>query len=303
MLTASGGTTFGSARMRSRLMFERRFFTHVVERRGLTFDARFVPPAERPSRNVVLYLLAAGEFTIREPEEMRLSAPVSFLIAEDDYEGAGHKRALSFRAAGDPFVAIDLRLDQEDVTAASMVGTGDTDGARAPRLVELDALAWSAARQVIDADDATAATAGARALMTALERLGVVRRGVAATIDDGDERFARLWTAIAPMIARYHPLPTLQELALGAALSLRHAARETKAFVESLRMVGSSWRETTRRSRLKLAVLGLSSHDATVGEVARVAGYGSTDAMARAFRDAGLPAPSAVQQALRAPSS
>jgi transcriptional regulator GlxA family with amidase domain len=57
----------------------------------------------------------------------------------------------------------------------------------------------------------------------------------------------------------------------------------------------------SRRLRLKMAVIMLSAKDATVAEVARVVGYGSADAMARAFRDAELPAPSEVREALRTP--
>jgi AraC-like DNA-binding protein len=43
----------------------------------------------------------------------------------------------------------------------------------------------------------------------------------------------------------------------------------------------------------------LSAPEATVVEVARLVGYGSPIAMARAFRDAKLPAPSVVQAELR----
>jgi AraC-like DNA-binding protein len=51
--------------------------------------------------------------------------------------------------------------------------------------------------------------------------------------------------------------------------------------------------------RLRAAVLLLSAPEATPSDVARTVGYGSLDAMGRAFRDAHLPAPSVVQQAVR----
>jgi transcriptional regulator GlxA family with amidase domain len=51
--------------------------------------------------------------------------------------------------------------------------------------------------------------------------------------------------------------------------------------------------------RLRTAVVLLSAAEATVVEVARLVGYGSPIAMARAFRDAKLPAPSVVQAELR----
>jgi transcriptional regulator GlxA family with amidase domain len=46
-------------------------------------------------------------------------------------------------------------------------------------------------------------------------------------------------------------------------------------------------------------VLFLSAEGASITDVARTVGYGSVEAMSQAFRLAGLPAPSVVQQALR----
>jgi AraC-like DNA-binding protein len=51
--------------------------------------------------------------------------------------------------------------------------------------------------------------------------------------------------------------------------------------------------------RLRAACLMLSAPAGTPSEVARAVGYGSLDAMGRAFRDASLPAPSVVQEAVR----
>jgi AraC-like DNA-binding protein len=45
-------------------------------------------------------------------------------------------------------------------------------------------------------------------------------------------------------------------------------------------------------------VLLLSAPGGTVAEVAKAVGYGSPIALARAFRDAKLPAPSTVQDAM-----
>jgi transcriptional regulator GlxA family with amidase domain len=70
-------------------------------------------------------------------------------------------------------------------------------------------------------------------------------------------------------------------------------------FFRAFHFIGTGWRDATRRWRLKLAVHGLSAADTTVGEVARVAGYGGSEAMARAFRNAGMQAPVAVRAALR----
>lgn len=50
--------------------------------------------------------------------------------------------------------------------------------------------------------------------------------------------------------------------------------------------------------RLKMTVIGLSADDLSIGDVAEAVGYVSVDAMARAFRDAGQPAPREVRKVL-----
>jgi AraC-like DNA-binding protein len=51
--------------------------------------------------------------------------------------------------------------------------------------------------------------------------------------------------------------------------------------------------------RLLFAERLMSSPEATVQDVAKLVGYGSPIAMARAFRDAKLPSPSVIQAAVR----
>ena len=59
--------------------------------------------------------------------------------------------------------------------------------------------------------------------------------------------------------------------------------------------------DAMRVLRLRAAVLMLSAPGSTPSDVARTVGYGSLDAMGRAFRDAALPAPSVVQAAVKYP--
>ena len=84
--------------------------------------------------------------------------------------------------------------------------------------------------------------------------------------------------------------PGGERLAAGMAPSA-----ELKSVVASL----SGFRDAMRVIRLRAAVLLLSAPDGTPSDVARIVGYGSLDAMGRAFRDAHLPAPSVVQEAVR----
>jgi hypothetical protein len=102
--------------------------------------------------------------------------------------------------------------------------------AKKPARVVLDARAWEAAHRV---GDLYAATAGAEALIAAelldgLVRSGVIPPDVASQVTEDDDRFIRLWSALAPMMGRFYSLPTLQEVARGSRMSLRQTARRDR---------------------------------------------------------------------------
>jgi AraC-like DNA-binding protein len=290
MLVAGGTRQFGAGTIKSRLLLERRVFAHVVMRDRLVFDARFVPPEQSSSDQIVLIVIVSGTFEVLAPDPMTFEGPVAFLLDENQFEGAHGARTLTFRSAGRPYVGIELRFAREDVLLAPE---------SKPAVVSTDEPTWHAVRALIDLEDAGLAAEAMRTLLRELARQGIVRDDVAASVTPSDDRFARVWHALRPMVERFYVLPTLEEVSTGSGLSLRQLARETAAFALSFR-VGSRWRDVMRRLRLKIAVVGLSAPEATIAAVSRAAGYGSTDAMARAFRDAGLPAPSVVQATVRA---
>jgi AraC-like DNA-binding protein len=273
------------------MLFDQRFWAYVVERRHLRFDSRFIPRAERPSQACLIYFLIEGTFAI--DGRSAFVGPSLFGMEEDDFEGAGSRAPQRFVAEGELFVALDLRFARQDIKV---------DFSRGPEKLEVAERAWTAARAVVASRDQGGAADAMRTLIGALEHENILRPGLAARVDEGDARFSRFWKGVSHFISSYQALPSLKELADRSELSIRQVAREAQAFLDAFGVLGSRWREVTLRSRLKLAVLGLSAADVTVADVARASGYGSTDAMARAFRDAGLPAPSAVQAALRAPA-
>jgi transcriptional regulator GlxA family with amidase domain len=81
-------------------------------------------------------------------------------------------------------------------------------------------------------------------------------------------------------------------------MSMRQVGRDAKGMTKTFGF-GGGFRDMLLVLRLRVATLLLSAPDATVADVARRVGYGSPIAMARAFRDAKLPAPSAIQDAMR----
>jgi transcriptional regulator GlxA family with amidase domain len=81
-----------------------------------------------------------------------------------------------------------------------------------------------------------------------------------------------------------------------AGLSESQVERTVRKWAGKLGPIGPGLRSITRDYRLRAAVTFLSAEDVPIANVAEASGYGSADAMARAFRDAGLPPPSLVRR-------
>lgn len=295
MLIARGHTHLGEADLRWALTFAPRLWAVAVERTGLVMDTRFVPASPDPPRpRACVYFLVRGAWTVHEPAVARVDAPSAFVVSEVQLDGAAGSRPFTYSAIGHPYSAVELHLQAEDLAVAPST---------IPVPLAVDERTWEAARnavRVTDHDD----DAFRRALAALLERLAtqaVVRPGVVERARQGTSKtFALLWTAFRPMIERLYLSPTLQEVGDLTGVSARQIDRHIRTFAASFGLAGTRWRPATRHLRLKLAVILLSADGASVAEVATAVGYGSSDAMARAFRDAGLLAPGVVQQQMRA---
>jgi transcriptional regulator GlxA family with amidase domain len=107
-----------------------------------------------------------------------------------------------------------------------------------------------------------------------------------------------MWDALHPLYASYGGTTSLKQVANSLEMSMRQVGRDAKELAATFGF-GRGYRDTLLVLRLRVAALLLSAPAATVADVAAAVGYGSAIAMARAFRDASLPAPSVVQAALR----
>ena len=275
------------------VLFARRVWSVVVERSGLTLDTRFVPPArDAPRARSCVYLLLRGAWTIHGEREERLVAPCAFVVSEEQLEGARGRRPYTFSAGGRPFQAVEVHVDEGDARVRA---------AGRPTLVHAESSLFRAADELVGSargDDAALERAFA-ALLGELARGGVLDAAVGeVALRPSPRPVARIWAGVRPMVERLYLRPTLQELEAASGFSTRQIDRYVGRFVDAFGLVGTRWRSSVLHLRLKLAVLLLSAADASIAEVARTVGYGSTDAMARSFRDAGLPAPGAVQRAL-----
>ncbi len=199
---------------------------------------------------------------------------------------------------GEPLQAIELRLPWATVpppvppSLVTELPLSSSTWAAVAR-VHADPNTLQACVAALAADGAVgSADAAADAAVSAAEG------DVAAGGVDGDH--ARLWAGARLLASRFDLSGSLDQLADGCGVSVRQVSRSLQRFTSSLTVPFSQWRDSTRRIRVKMAVMGLSADGASVADVAAAVGYGSADAMARAFRDVGIPAPSQVRDELPA---
>lgn len=290
MFRATTQRSFGAGRFRATFFTDTEIFVNVISRTGLVYDTRFIPGRAGRSNDVMLYLILEGSIDFFD-EAGASSGPLCLLMMEDHFEGRDGSPPCPFRSEGSPYRAIEVRCSREDLTH-------DT-GLSSPIALPLSPQAWMRAERLFGPDvDGAEGESAVQAFVAALVDAELIAPRLLDSLKAPEGRFARIWRAIRPAAEAFDLLASLDQVGLAAGLSLRHITREVNDFSGSVRVPFSGWRESTRRFRIKAAVLGLSEPSLPIAEVARLAGYGSAEAMSRAFRDAGLDSPSRVRQAL-----
>ncbi len=281
MLDASSGRRFAGGSLRTTIFLERGFRAHVVHRDRLLVDTRFAPPVRRPSTKVHLYAQVRG--TLHIAGQNAVEGPQAYLLAESEFDRV-HADSLTFRSHGAPGVVVELKLPAADARCPIGLRNGP---------VPLSNDVWDAYAAL----EANPAPPAFRLLVERLVASGVVSTKL--TITDEPERFTRIWSVLRPLYEDYATSTSLKQISILSKLSLRQLGRDLSEFARTFELFGTGYREAIRMLRLRAAVLFLSAPDGTPSEVAREVGYGSLDAMDRAFRDAKLPAPTVIQQAVR----
>ncbi|HEY1812559.1 MAG TPA: hypothetical protein VGG74_09460 [Kofleriaceae bacterium] len=279
MLLATSEARIGGGAMRSTLLLERAVRGTVVVRDRLVFDTRFAAAAAGRVEPVGhVFLLAAGRYV--PAAGAPIAAPLALVLADDEIERVT-ATSRTFRTDGERVEVVQLRLGTHDLRAP--VGLDHGPLALPPNV-------WDEARGVV-ADPRRLG-----ALLAALATAGAIRNVGIET--DEPERFRRMWDALHPLYASYGGTTSLKQVANSLDMSMRQVGRDAKELAATFGF-GRGYRDTLLVLRLRVAALLLSAPAATVADVAAAVGYGSAIAMARAFRDARLPAPSVVQAALR----
>lgn len=284
MLSAQSHLDFGSSTLRSTVFLERRLRVHLVQRDRLVFDSTYAAPAQRESTDVHLFAQLTGTF---EPAGAPpVPAPCAFVLAETEFDRVV-PGARTFRSSGARCTIVEARVPAADLQRPIGLAHGQ---------VELADVVWDAYHAL----QRSPGEAAVRHLILALGDSGVLSRDLTTSVvAEEPERYRRVWAVLRPLYQNLSTSASLKQIAMLAGLSLRQSGRDVTDLTRTFGLLGLGFRDVTRVLRLRAAALLLSAPDATPGEVARVVGYGSLDAMGRAFRDAGLPAPSVVQAAVR----
>jgi AraC-like DNA-binding protein len=291
MMTATSESSFGESRILSALLLERRFRAHLMWRHRLLYDSRYAAAAAVPLvASATIYISAEGAFELAGGT--RTEEPVAYVAAIEEFEhvGAG---VPTFRSWGDPAVALSFQVQIADLRVPVGLRHGP---------IELSDSTWGAVHAIAEAfairDPLDQPVAQ---LLAGLARDGIVVDEMATSVETEPEPLARAWAALAPLYDNITTSSSLFGLARSTGLSLRQVRRDVKALAQVFGLLGAGFRDSLHVLRLRFAALLLSAPEATVGEVAQRAGYKSVDALGRAFRDYGLPAPSVVRAAVLYP--
>lgn len=286
MLTTRGHTQLGDLRVDTALLLHRTFRAQVIRRSRLLFDTRFARGVVPPRGVATLLVVGRGSTSISGSDRVT-EAPVLWVLAENELERADGT-GMALRSWGAPALIMDACVPESAV--AVPVGL-----AHGPR--PLPAHVADHLEAILEAPEQTSHLAAVLAL---LERANVVRPELGTSIDEPEPpHLLRLWEVIR---SRYESHDTGTYLKLFGELLQRSPRQLQRDTTELTRRFGlGSFRTIAKTLRLRRAVLLLSTPQLSITEIAAQVGYGSSDAMGRAFRDAGLPAPSVVQAAVQVP--
>lgn len=271
--------------MRVALAFGGGFAIYGIERTASIYDTRFLAPnPDEADQARYLYLLLEGDFAWIGGE--RFVGPAAFFASAAAFDGDRGTRATPFRAGGETFRAVQLRV------------VGDALGDRgwdACVAVPFTAATQDACNAYLAArDDATRGVAG-ESLIRSLAADGVLREQLPAHSNLVDVAYEGLWKTLFPVFERFAFGTTRGEFRGPAATSTRDPRFDMNKLAASFHFAFGGWREFARRCRMRLAVLALSNPEIPVRDIAKAIGYSTTEAFTHAFYADGFGPPGAVR--------
>lgn len=288
MLVGSGRWSAGTYEIESVVVVDRAAWAFGIWRRHLVLDSRFLCPAAERRGVATLYVVAAGSLEPRGG--LRVEGPSLWVLDEDEFERVG-EGSRTFRSWGAPAAVVAVTVPANCVR----VPIGLVAGQR-----PLEARAVEAVERMRASPEVERKQEAFRDLLESLARAGVLDPSTPAALEMNEpSQLTRLWSAVASLYQSHDTSTYLDLLAETARLSPRQLQREGREIAARLGLSG--FRDALRYARLRHTALLLSAPDLSIADIAKLVGYGSTDALGRAFRDAGLPAPRTVRELLAQP--
>jgi AraC-like DNA-binding protein len=299
MLRWAGEIGLGGGSQRYALGLSPGLRLYAMTRHAMIYDSSFdVADPGPPSPNLTLYALLAGDLWLRAPDE-HITAPALLLMPQRLVDGANGRRTRHYVNAGSP-----LRVCQVAFAPSVWRGephSGDPDHVQR---VDVDPALFARLGAAVERFQDDAPSASRAAAIEIIERL------IEANLLAGQSHplhstgwgpgVDRIWSAFSRVLTM-SPLPSLTDLGDAASRSPRQLQRDLLQFAGTMALSSSvRWRTTMLHWRLKLAMALLSAPTSSPPTVARTLGYGSSDALTRAFLQAGLGRPAEVREALRA---
>lgn len=293
MLLARGDVSLGKGSLRWTVGLGPRLWCSAYTQRGLVVDTRLIAPTSEPPReSACVYVILAGALVSHASHaEARWDSPAALILSGEQLDGAHGKRHFTYSAIGEPLSVVELNLWTKDLLVQPQ---------EMPPTVVVDEAILGSVRDLHTSADDVVESSIERLLRYFGDRGVISPSAVESMLRPSSTTASLLWRAFRPMAERLYLTPTLQEVGDLTGLSTRMLERYIQEFVGDFGLAGGSWRASTRYLRLRLAAILLTAEDATVNEVALRVGYRSPDAMARAFRDAGMLTPSEIQERVRA---
>jgi AraC-like DNA-binding protein len=277
--------------MRIHAVVDRQFGVYVLQFDGITFDNRFLPTSWQPDpRWHLAVFVTRGAFTVGGERFERgegfsaatetLAPRVSPEMVVRSCEPSSAVVALRLRP---PFFLEEHRASLRRLP---------------PGVRELPWLELSAAAEEPARGEGRVETTFTRVL-DGLRDARVLDEAAPSPLSPSSAPgrvVSRIASTIFPTLSALATRPTMIDLMARTQLTERQLLRNLVRVQEDFELLDRGWRAAILRWRVTAGALLLSSRDISLAEVARLAGYSSTKAMARAFSDAGLPPPGEVRE-------
>jgi AraC-like DNA-binding protein len=290
VLLARGSVSIGDGNLRWTVAFAPRLWCSAYVQSGLVVDTRLIAPSSEPPRETAcVCVILSG--ALRSHAGSRWDAPTALILSGQQLDGADGTRNFTYSLAGDAVSVVELNLWTKDLLVRPQA---------VPPTVDLDDAILEAVRELHAYPDDVLEEAIERLLRYLADRRVLSPPAVEAMLQPTSTTAALLWSAFRPMTEGLYLNPTMQEVGALTGLSTRVVARYVEKFVGEFGLAGGAWRASTHYLRLRLAAILMTAEGATASEVALRVGYRSSDAMARAFRDAGMLAPTEIKARARA---